>query len=131
MRVGLGWRLWLALPRHRQQTNLRSFGRRDPLFTRFSANAPQDSDSEEELREAFKVFDKDGDGLISAAEVLLDCAFTASHTTCCVSGWLPPTAAPAAPAAHLCRVHHEEQMCHHSFMLSASAKQSCGMQRSL
>lgn len=29
----------------------------------------QDSDSEEELREAFKVFDKDADGLISAAEV--------------------------------------------------------------
>ena len=29
---------------------------------------PQDSDSEEELREAFKVFDKDGNGFISAAE---------------------------------------------------------------
>ena len=31
----------------------------------------QDSDSEEELREAFKVFDKDGNGFISAAEVCL------------------------------------------------------------
>jgi hypothetical protein len=31
--------------------------------------APQDTDSEEELREAFKVFDKDGNGFISAAEV--------------------------------------------------------------
>ena len=31
----------------------------------------QDSDSEEELREAFKVFDKDGNGFISAAEVSL------------------------------------------------------------
>ena len=31
--------------------------------------ALQDSDSEEELREAFKVFDKDGNGYISAAEV--------------------------------------------------------------
>lgn len=29
----------------------------------------QDSDSEEELREAFKVFDRDGNGTISAAEV--------------------------------------------------------------
>lgn len=29
----------------------------------------QDSDSEEELREAFKVFDKDGNGFISSAEV--------------------------------------------------------------
>ena len=29
----------------------------------------QDTDSEEELREAFKVFDKDGNGFISAAEV--------------------------------------------------------------
>ena len=33
------------------------------------APASQDSDSEEELREAFKVFDKDGNGFISAAEV--------------------------------------------------------------
>ena len=32
-------------------------------------SALQDSDSEEELREAFKVFDKDGNGYISAAEV--------------------------------------------------------------
>jgi hypothetical protein len=31
--------------------------------------ALQDTDSEEELREAFKVFDKDGNGFISAAEV--------------------------------------------------------------
>lgn len=29
----------------------------------------QDTDHEEELREAFKVFDKDGNGFISAAEV--------------------------------------------------------------
>ena len=29
----------------------------------------QDTDSEEELREAFKVFDKDGNGFISAAEL--------------------------------------------------------------
>jgi Ca2+-binding EF-hand superfamily protein len=29
----------------------------------------QDTDHEEELREAFKVFDKDGNGYISAAEV--------------------------------------------------------------
>ena len=29
----------------------------------------QDVDSEEELREAFKVFDKDGNGFISAAEL--------------------------------------------------------------
>ena len=35
-----------------------------PLF--FSI---QDVDSEEELREAFKVFDKDGNGFISAAEL--------------------------------------------------------------
>ena len=29
----------------------------------------QDTDSEEELKEAFKVFDKDQNGFISAAEV--------------------------------------------------------------
>lgn len=34
-----------------------------------SNGMPQDSDSEEELREAFKVFDRDGNGTISAAEV--------------------------------------------------------------
>ena len=32
----------------------------------------QDTDHEEELREAFKVFDKDGNGFISAAEVSND-----------------------------------------------------------
>ena len=30
---------------------------------------PQDTDNEDELKEAFKVFDKDGNGFISAAEV--------------------------------------------------------------
>ena len=29
----------------------------------------KDTDSEEELREAFKVFDKDGNGFISASEL--------------------------------------------------------------
>lgn len=39
-----------------------------PLCTS-SVSSLQDSDSEEELREAFKVFDKDGNGFISAAEL--------------------------------------------------------------
>lgn len=30
----------------------------------------QETDSEDELREAFKVFDKDGNGYISASEVI-------------------------------------------------------------
>jgi calmodulin len=34
-----------------------------------TADGLQDTDHEEELREAFKVFDKDGNGFISAAEV--------------------------------------------------------------
>jgi Ca2+-binding EF-hand superfamily protein len=33
------------------------------------AGCLQDTDHEEELREAFKVFDKDGNGFISASEV--------------------------------------------------------------
>jgi calmodulin len=33
------------------------------------AKKMKDSDSEEELREAFKVFDRDGNGSISAAEL--------------------------------------------------------------
>lgn len=35
----------------------------------------QDHDNEEELREAFKVFDKDGNGFISAAEVCSTSSF--------------------------------------------------------
>ena len=35
------------------------------------ARKMKDTDSEEEIREAFKVFDKDGNGSISAAEVSL------------------------------------------------------------
>lgn len=38
---------------------------RMPAFAAFV----QDTDHEEELREAFKVFDKDGNGFISASEV--------------------------------------------------------------
>ncbi len=33
------------------------------------AKKMKDTDSEEEIREAFKVFDKDGDGFISASEL--------------------------------------------------------------
>ena len=40
-----------------------------PLVSLHDMTCAQDSDSEEELREAFKVFDKDGNGFISAAEV--------------------------------------------------------------
>ena len=39
-------------------------------FTKFvELKLVQDTDSEEELKEAFKVFDKDQNGFISAAEV--------------------------------------------------------------
>lgn len=40
-----------------------------PEFLGLMARKMKDTDSEEELREAFKVFDKDGNGFISAAEV--------------------------------------------------------------
>jgi hypothetical protein len=39
------------------------------LYVYTSLCCLQDTDHEEELREAFKVFDKDGNGFISAAEV--------------------------------------------------------------
>ena len=35
------------------------------------ARKMKDTDSEEEIKEAFKVFDKDGNGFISAAEVII------------------------------------------------------------
>ncbi|RNA33845.1 calmodulin, partial [Brachionus plicatilis] len=38
-------------------------------FLIMMANKMKDSDGEEELREAFRVFDKDGNGFISAAEL--------------------------------------------------------------
>jgi len=40
-----------------------------PEFLSLMARKMKDTDSEEELKEAFKVFDKDGNGFISAAEV--------------------------------------------------------------
>lgn len=38
-------------------------------FLTMMAHKMKDTDSEEEIREAFKVFDKNGDGKISAAEL--------------------------------------------------------------
>lgn len=43
-------------------------GSTDPI-TQMMARKMRDTDSEEEIREAFKVFDKDGNGFISAAEL--------------------------------------------------------------
>ena len=40
-----------------------------PEFLNLMARKMKDVDSEEELREAFKVFDRDGNGFISAAEL--------------------------------------------------------------
>lgn len=40
-----------------------------PVFLTTMARKLKDTDSEEEVREAFRVFDKDGNGLISAAEL--------------------------------------------------------------
>merc|ERR1719191_329189 len=40
-----------------------------PEFLTMMARKMKDSDSEEEVRKAFRVFDKDGNGFISAAEL--------------------------------------------------------------
>ena len=40
-----------------------------PEFLTMMARKMKDTDTEEEIREAFKVFDKNGDNLISAAEL--------------------------------------------------------------
>lgn len=40
-----------------------------PEFLTMMARKMKDTESEEEIREAFKVFDKDGNGYISAAEL--------------------------------------------------------------
>ncbi len=40
-----------------------------PEFCTSMARKMKDTDSEEELQEAFRVFDKDGNGFISAAEL--------------------------------------------------------------
>ena len=39
-----------------------------PEFLTMMARKMKDTDSEEEIKEAFRVFDKDGNGFISAAE---------------------------------------------------------------
>lgn len=44
-----------------------------PEFLTMMARKMKDTDSEEEIREAFRVFDKDGNGLISAAELRYSC----------------------------------------------------------
>ena len=40
-----------------------------PEFLKMMANKTKDENSEEEIREAFRVFDKDGNGFISPAEL--------------------------------------------------------------
>ena len=40
-----------------------------PEFLTMMARKMKDTDSEEEIREAFRVFDKDGNGYISSAEL--------------------------------------------------------------
>lgn len=40
-----------------------------PEFLTMMARKMKDTDSEEEIKEAFRVFDKDGNGFISAAEL--------------------------------------------------------------
>jgi len=40
-----------------------------PEFLTMMARKMKDTDSEEEIREAFKVFDRDGNGYITAAEL--------------------------------------------------------------
>jgi len=40
-----------------------------PEFLNMMARKMKDADSEEQIKEAFKVFDKNGDGFISAAEL--------------------------------------------------------------
>ena len=55
-----------------------------PEFLTMMARKMKDTDSEEEIREAFRVFDKDGNGFISAAELrygLVE-AFRQLHCIC-------------------------------------------------
>ena len=53
-------------------------------FLQMMAKKMKDTDSEEEIKEAFKVFDKDGNGFISAAE--LRCVFFCSSNISFVEG---------------------------------------------
>ncbi len=46
-----------------------------PEFLTMMARKMKDTDSEEEIREAFRVFDKDGNGFISAAELRYACTY--------------------------------------------------------
>src|SRR5437773_1551719 len=58
-----------------------------PEFLTMMARKMKDTDSEEEIKEAFKVFDKNGDGKISAAELrhVMTSIGTAHNSIC---SWL-------------------------------------------
>ena len=64
----------------------------------------QDSDSEEELREAFKVFDKDGNGFISAAEV--SSLVAVNRLACACTGCVSLTKWVQTRLAYMMRVVH-------------------------
>ena len=66
-----------------------------PEFLNLMARKMKDSDSEEELREAFKVFDKDGNGFISAAEVSSGAKEATKALVCCPSELIPSCAVAA------------------------------------
>ena len=54
-----------------------------PEFLTMMARKMKDTDSEEEIKEAFKVFDKDGNGFISAAELRHVYVYTAEGGAPC------------------------------------------------
>jgi Ca2+-binding EF-hand superfamily protein len=60
-----------------------------PEFLTMMARKMKDTDSEEEIREAFRVFDKDGNGFISAAELRL-VIFHLETTTSITFAYLGP-----------------------------------------
>ncbi|NWZ60511.1 CAM2B protein, partial [Haliaeetus albicilla] len=69
-RLSLRVRLFLCPPAHCPFVPPPGNGTIDfPEFLTMMARKMKDTDSEEEIREAFRVFDKDGNGYISAAEL--------------------------------------------------------------
>ena len=84
-----------------------------PELCTFLARKIKDNDAEEEFKEAFRVFDKDGNGFTSAAELRHMCASSHLKNTACCRNLERLPLTPSTP--------HSGVSVHRSYLLRLSA----------